>query len=347
MGKFGILLSIFVLISGVVFARPGGSPADDWNTKLRWVGNDLQALRAGISIGGGSHPITFVGSVTGKADSATYADTANICDTAVQASDSSWFSDDLSIVKDLDVDGTTTLDETEVTGNILLSGDLGSEVAPADSVFCNYCSAIPSKVDSSSYADTSTTVFAADRDHGGISSSSDDWTGEAGSDASPGGTWVLRTNKVTGPGTNVDVVIDTNYVTMDQGLVVTGQLKSQQCETFSWLEPDAVGAIGNGTALTFRYFDETTFPDGCTIDEIIMDASEAITDTFVVQEWSDAVGTSKSRVDSVMFSAANQVQITSGFDDADIAANAHLALLFRTAPVDFNLLKLTVIYTKD
>jgi len=207
------------------------------------------------------------------------------------------------------------------------------------------CSVADSLVGGSERADTASVLMTTTLANGGISSSSDDWTAEAGSDASPGGTWTWRTNKAAG--TNVDVVVDTNYVTMDQGLVVTGQLKSQQCETFSWLEPDAVGAIGNGTALTFRYFDETTFPDGCTIDEIIMDASEAITDTFVVQEWSDAVGTSKATVDSVMFSAASQVQITSGFDDADISANAHLALLFRTAPSDFNILKLTVIYTKD
>lgn len=116
------------------------------------------------------------------------------------------------------------------------------------------------------------------------------------------------------------------------------------CETYTWLEPAAVAAIGRGTGLVFRHWPAEEWASGVRLLWLEMHSSGAISDTFLVEEWSDAIGTSKSTVDSVMFVSASRVEIATGWDDSLWAADSYLALKFKTggAVDDVNALGLTL-----
>lgn len=121
---------------------------------------------------------------------------------------------------------------------------------------------------------------------------------------------------------------------------------SKMVATYTWLEPDVVAAIANGTAVTFLHLPAEAYPSGVVLSFLAIDASAAISDTFVVQEWSDPIGTSKSAIDTIALVAANRAEVTTGWDDSLLAADSHLALLFKSGGCvdDITALKLTVVY---
>jgi hypothetical protein len=176
----------------------------------------------------------------------------------------------------------------------------------------------------SAKADTSGQVWTGVHDFGGATSI------EIPSGANP-------TTDATG-----EIAIDTDdkFIEFYDG-ALSRVIPNIQIANYTILYPDTVQARSDDVILA--HFPAEIYPHGITITYVCISASASATDTHVLEEWSDAIGTSQGTVESLALSTATKIESTS-IDDATIAADAYLNINLDGTPDNINWIQITIGY---
>ena len=118
-------------------------------------------------------------------------------------------------------------------------------------------------------------------------------------------------------------------------------LPARQIGNYTILFPDSVRARTDD--VVFAHFPAEIYPFGITIFYLAISTNPASSDTHVIEEWSDAVGTSQGTTESLALSSANKVESAS-IDDGAIDADDYLNINLDDATDNIHELIITVGY---
>lgn len=116
---------------------------------------------------------------------------------------------------------------------------------------------------------------------------------------------------------------------------------ARQLANYVILFPDSVQPRTDDVQLA--HFPAEVYPFGITIFYVAISASASCTDTHVLEEWSDAVGTSQGTVESIALSGASKAESTT-IDDGAIAADAYLNINLDGTTDNLNQITVTIGY---
>lgn len=153
---------------------------------------------------------------------------------------------------------------------------------------------------------------------------------------------------ITAPGTNptTDRSGETSTDTDDAAVefydgTASRILPARQVGNYTILFPDSIRSRTDD--VVFAHFPAEIFPFGVTIFYISISTNPASSDTHVIEEWSDAVGTGQGTTESLTLSAANKVE-SSSIDDGAIDADDYLNINLDDATDNIHELIITVGY---
>lgn len=112
-----------------------------------------------------------------------------------------------------------------------------------------------------------------------------------------------------------------------------------QCKTLTIMQPDLVQAESDDVILFHVMAD--AFPHGITIKDVALSSSAAMSDTHVIEEWSDRAGTSQSTIESIVMDADVYQEDDGTLSDATIAADAFININLDDATDDVSSLEIT------
>jgi hypothetical protein len=118
-------------------------------------------------------------------------------------------------------------------------------------------------------------------------------------------------------------------------------ISARQIGNYTILFPDSVRSRTDD--VVFAHFPAEIFPFGVTIFYIAISTNPASSDTHVIEEWSDVVGTGQGTTESLTLSAANKVE-SSSIDDGAIDADDYLNINLDDATDNIHELIITVGY---
>ena len=138
-----------------------------------------------------------------------------------------------------------------------------------------------------------------------------------------------------------EISVDTDDDALELYSSASRIIPSRQVGNYTILFPDSVRSRTDD--VVFAHFPAEIFPFGVTVFYIAISTSATVTDTHVIEEWSDAVGTSQGTVESIALSGVSKTESTS-IDDGAIAADAYLNINLDDTPDNVNQLLITVGY---
>jgi hypothetical protein len=95
-----------------------------------------------------------------------------------------------------------------------------------------------------------------------------------------------------------------------------------KCETYSILEPDQVQAVTDDVVIKSVMVE--AYPHGLTMTDNAISCSGNVTDTFLIEEWSNRAGAAQSTIESITLTATNYQEDDGTLSDADIASDAFI-----------------------
>jgi len=118
-------------------------------------------------------------------------------------------------------------------------------------------------------------------------------------------------------------------------------LPARQIGNYTILFPDSIRSRTDD--VVFAHFPAEIYPFGITIFYISISTNPASSDTHVIEEWSDVVGTGQGTTESIALSAANKAE-SSSIDDGAIDADDYLNINLDDATDNIHELIITVGY---
>jgi hypothetical protein len=155
----------------------------------------------------------------------------------------------------------------------------------------------------------------------------------------------INTLAGTNPGTDTagDIAIDTDdsRIEFHDG-TASRVIPALQCRTFTILEPDV--ARGKTDDIILFHVMADAFPHGITIKDIALSASAAVSDTHVIEEWSNRAGSSQSTIESITMSSTTYQEDDGTLSDAAIAADAFININLDDSTDDVASLEITITF---
>lgn len=148
------------------------------------------------------------------------------------------------------------------------------------------------------------------------------------------------TNPTTNATGEISVDTDDNFIEFYNG-TSSRVIPNIQIANYTILYPDTIQARSDDVILA--HFPAEIYPHGVTITYVCISASASATDTHVLEEWSDAIGTSQGTVESLALSTSTKIESTS-IDDSSIAADAYLNINLDGTPDNINWIQITIGY---
>lgn len=147
-------------------------------------------------------------------------------------------------------------------------------------------------------------------------------------------------NPTTDATRKIGIDTDDNFIEFYNG--TTSRVVSNIImQSYTILYPDSVQPRSDDVILA--HFPSEIYPHGVTITYVAISASASASDTHVLEEWSDAVGTSQATVHSLALSSATKVESTSPTDGA-MAADSYLNINLDGTTDNINWIQITIGY---
>ena len=138
-----------------------------------------------------------------------------------------------------------------------------------------------------------------------------------------------------------EISVDTDDDALELYSSVSRIIPSRQVGNYTILYPDSVRSRSDDVQVA--HFPAEIYPFGITIFYVSISTPATVTDTHVLEEWSDAVGTGQVTIESLALSGASKVESTA-IDDGAFAADAYLNINLDDTPDNVNQLIITVGY---
>lgn len=144
------------------------------------------------------------------------------------------------------------------------------------------------------------------------------------------------TNPSTGSAGSIAIDTDDNFV--EFYTTASRVIPAMQIANYVIAFPDTLFSD-----VQLAHFPEEIYPHGITIVYAAISASASCSDTHVLEEWDDAVGTTQTTAQSFTLSASSKSE-TSSLTDGSFAADSYLNIALDAATDDLNQIMVTIGY---
>lgn len=137
----------------------------------------------------------------------------------------------------------------------------------------------------------------------------------------------------TGTNPSVDAVGDLGDDSDDRGLSSYDTVFDAAClisRVVSKTLPFRADTTLDNDTLAFLDFDDLEYPQGFKITKLKATLKSVLVDTIIFLEWSST--STYAVLDTLIIGSGITAEITTGFDDADIAADSRICAVFKTSP---------------